>query len=57
MSQKRIQSDYLDLKNNYSDNYSADPKENNQFHWEATIKGPDESPYEGGNFRINIIFP
>eukprot|EP00916_Digyalum_oweni_P024694 GHVL01040833.1.p1 GENE.GHVL01040833.1~~GHVL01040833.1.p1 ORF type:complete len:195 (-),score=43.72 GHVL01040833.1:49-633(-) len=27
------------------------------FHWKGTIKGPDDSPYEGGKFVIDIRVP
>jgi ubiquitin-protein ligase len=26
-------------------------------HWNVTIKGPKDSPYEGGAFRMDLIFP
>ena len=30
---------------------------NNYFIWRVTLKGPSETPYEGGIFTIRIIFP
>ncbi|XP_043647659.1 constitutive photomorphogenesis protein 10 [Drosophila teissieri] len=29
----------------------------NLFHWVATIPGPSETVYEGGRFRVEIVFP
>lgn len=31
--------------------------ENNFFEWEAYIKGPEETPYEGGVFLAKLSFP
>jgi len=30
---------------------------NNYYIWRVTLKGPKETPYEGGTFTIRIIFP
>lgn len=32
------------------------PNEENILHWEAILQGPSETPYEGGNFNIQLIF-
>lgn len=31
--------------------------EDDFFEWEALIKGPEETPYEGGIFRAKLSFP
>jgi len=36
---------------------SAAPKGDNLFEWEAVLKGPESTPYEGGSFKIGMTFP
>ena len=31
--------------------------EEDYYHWTGIINGPEETPYEGGKFKINIQFP
>ena len=53
----RIKIEYEELSKEPPSNISAGPIGSDMRHWEATILGPSESPYAGGIYKLEIIFP
>lgn len=53
----RIQAEYKDINNSQVDNCVSCVQGKNNKEWIATIKGPNNSPYDGGIFNLTINFP
>ncbi|KAH3767413.1 Ubiquitin-conjugating enzyme E2 E2 [Pelomyxa schiedti] len=53
----RMQKELRDFRNEAPANIDIVPNEDDFFQWRATIMGPDNSPYAGGTFYVDIAFP
>ena len=58
MAIKRIQKEHANIQKDPVENITACPiDEKNWLNWRGTLKGPPDSPYEGGVFFLLITFP
>jgi ubiquitin-conjugating enzyme E2 D/E len=59
MAIKRLQKEISDIEKDTdaATNCSAGVQNGDLFKWQATIIGPEETPYEGGVFSLDISFP
>ena len=54
---KRIEKDLINFnKEEHEGIYAGPTDESNMFKWDASIEGPENSPYEGGTFNLDIEF-
>lgn len=58
MAVRRVRKELLCMKELDSNIITAEPiNQNFPLHWWARIKGPENSPYAGGTFLLDIVFP
>mmetsp|Transcript_7602 Transcript_7602/g.16160 ORF Transcript_7602/g.16160 Transcript_7602/m.16160 type:complete len:330 (-) Transcript_7602:258-1247(-) len=56
-SLRRIQADIRELARDPSDRYHAAPLEDDMFEWHFTIRGADDTEFEGGVYHGRILLP
>ena len=55
---KRIQKELAEFNKEEQEGFTAGPvDDSDMFKWTATLTGPEDSPYEGGNFELSMEFP
>ena len=55
---KRIQKELTEFNKEEPEGLTAGPvDDSDMFKWTATLTGPEDSPYEGGNFELSMEFP
>ncbi|RDB24280.1 Ubiquitin-conjugating enzyme E2 [Hypsizygus marmoreus] len=54
---RRIQKELKDLATNPIDGITADPKDDNLFEWNCSIRASSDSPYKGGTFKFTLSLP
>jgi len=54
---QRLNKEIADLEKTPIDSANAGPTGEDLFKWQATLMGPDKSPYAGGVFFVEMHFP
>ncbi|XP_055922460.1 ubiquitin-conjugating enzyme E2 J2 [Eupeodes corollae] len=53
----RMKQDYLRLKKDPVPYITAEPLPSNLLEWHYVVKGPEDSPYQGGYYHGTLLFP
>ena len=56
-SKNRLLKEYKEIKQNPVENCNIIPNEDDIYYWNGVLFGPEDTPYEGGVFKINIMYP
>ncbi|OZJ03361.1 hypothetical protein BZG36_02987 [Bifiguratus adelaidae] len=57
MATKRLQKEFAELQGNPQPGVSVGLVDEDLFHWQSVLAGPETSPYKGGKFHLDIKFP
>lgn len=58
MAKKRLEVELVQINRKQPTIYTVGPiSDDNIFVWHAILKGPIGTPYEGGTYKIEILFP
>eukprot|EP01027_Heterolobosea_sp_BB2_P007078 GEZU01010582.1.p1 GENE.GEZU01010582.1~~GEZU01010582.1.p1 ORF type:complete len:128 (-),score=20.14 GEZU01010582.1:74-457(-) len=55
-ARRRLVRDFRKMKNDPPQFVNASPRENDLMNWDAVIFGPEDSPWEGGVFKLTLKF-
>eukprot|EP01107_Rhizomastix_libera_P006329 TRINITY_DN2043_c0_g1_i3.p1 TRINITY_DN2043_c0_g1~~TRINITY_DN2043_c0_g1_i3.p1 ORF type:complete len:151 (+),score=30.87 TRINITY_DN2043_c0_g1_i3:48-500(+) len=55
-ARRRLMRDFKRLQTDPAQGISGAPDENNLLQWNCVIFGPDETPWEGGTFKLTMTF-
>merc|ERR1712137_1389985 len=55
-ARRRLMRDFKRLRNDPPEGISGSPQDNNILFWTAVIFGPDDTPWEGGTFKLSMEF-
>ena len=55
-ARRRLLKDFKDLQTNSGPGITAAPEDDNLFSWNCVIFGPDDTPWEGGTFKLKMTF-
>eukprot|EP01133_Synstelium_polycarpum_P016328 gene16328-19423_t len=55
-ARRRLMRDFKRLQNDPPAGISGAPMENNILQWQAVIFGPEDTPWEGGTFKLSLQF-
>ncbi|KAK4800226.1 hypothetical protein SAY86_025591 [Trapa natans] len=55
-ARKRLMRDFKRLQQDPPAGISGAPQDNNIMHWNAVIFGPDDTPWDGGTFKLTLQF-
>ncbi|KAF2367045.1 Ubiquitin-conjugating enzyme E2 [Trinorchestia longiramus] len=53
----RLRTELRNLLSDSPEGIEATPLDIQALHWQASIRGPDDSPYQGGTFFLHILIP
>ncbi|KAF9649421.1 hypothetical protein BDM02DRAFT_3094784 [Thelephora ganbajun] len=54
---RRVNKEITDCKNDKASNVQIELIDNSPFHLKGTFQGPEDTPYEGGCFDVDIVIP
>ena len=57
MSNKRLVTEFKRIQADPPENIDVKPNESNIFEWHFLIRGPVDTPYEGGEYHGRLVFP